>query len=1131
MSDRLERIAGLSPEKQALLLRRLKGKGDGARPQIKPRGRAADSFPLSFAQQRLWFLNQLQPDSPFYNVSDAYRLTGRLNVGVLERSFHALVRRHETLRTTFITVGGEPRQFINEAAPFTLPVIDLTSIPAKRRKAEALRLAVEEAERLFDLRRDLMLRVSFLRMDEEEHVLLISTHHIASDGWSRGVLVGELMTLYEAFVEGRTLALPELPIQYADYAVWQREQLTGAVLDEQLGYWKERLGGELPVLELPTDRPRPPLPTYLGAYYLLEFSENLSAELNALSRRAGATLYMTLLAAFNVLLYRYTGQTDIVVGTPTAGRNRREVEGLIGFFVNTLVMRTDLSGDPTFRELLGRVREVALGAQTNQDVPFEKLVEELHPQRDMSRNPLFQVAFGLQNAPTPDFTLPGLTLTPMDVGGDSSKFDLEFHLWESGGALDGAVIYSTDLFEETSIARLFTHYVRLLEGVVAAPDTRISDLPLLTEDERQQMLVGWNQTATPYPRRRCIHELFEAQAARTPERVALIFGEERVSYGELNRRANRLARYLRAAGVAPEVTVGVFAERSVEMVVGLLAVLKAGGAYLPLDPASPRERRLFMLEEAAVPVLLTQERLRPELHGHRARLFCLDSDWDEVAHESDENPGALVVPENLAYVMYTSGSTGRPKGVGIEHRSVVRLVKGSDYTGFTTEDVFLLLAPVSFDASTFEVWGSLLNGARLAVMPPHQPSLEEIGRALREYGVTTLWLTAGLFNLMVDERPEDLSTLRWLLTGGDAASVAHMKKFLRVAGECALVNGYGPTENTTFTTTHHVRRDAGMGSSVPIGRPIANTRAYVLDARLRPVPVGVTGEMYVGGDGLARGYLRQPGLTAERFVPDPFDTEGGGGGRLYKTGDLCRLNAGGQVEFLGRADHQVKIRGFRIELGEIEMALVAHPKVREAAVVARADAPGEKHLTAYVVQEPGAALTHGELRAFLSAKLPKSMLPSGFVPLDEMPLTANGKLDRRALQNLPEPEAVRQESWVAPRDALELQIAQIWEAVLKSEAVGVNDNFFDLGGHSLLATRVVNHLRERCGVEVSLRVMFESPTVEGMALHIKTLGREQEDMGRLAGMLDRLEQFSEEEVRALLEETRGERLARSPGDE
>jgi amino acid adenylation domain-containing protein len=823
---------------------------------------------------------------------------------------------------------------------------------------------------------------------------------------------------------------------------------------------------------------------------------------------------MVLLAAFDVLLYRYTGRTDVVVGTPTAGRNRREVENLIGFFVNTLVMRTDLGGNPTFRELLGRVRGVALGAQANQELPFEKLVEELHPQRDMSRNPLFQIAFGLQNAPSQDFTLRGLSLTPLDVGSGSSRFDLEFHLWQGGESLAGAVIYSTDLFEEESIARLHTHYVRLLEGVVASPDTRISELPLLTESERRQILVDWNQTAAPYPRHLCLQQLFEAQAARTPERVALSFGDERVTYAELNRRANRLAHRLRAAGVGPEVLVGVLTGRSVGMLVGLLAVLKAGGAYVPLDPQYPRERLTFMLDDTAAPVLLTERHLSAVLPPQGSRVVFLDEGdepLDAEAAGGAENPTPSATADNLAYVIYTSGSTGRPKGVAIEHRSAVAFLQWA--TGrFTEAELSGTLASTSicFDLSIFELFAPLACGGSV-VLVENALALASLDEA-REVTLVNTVPSAMAELVRVGGLP---ASVRVVNLAGEPLKASLAEEVYRHEHVGKVYNLYGPSEDTTYSTEALVGR--GDGREPSIGRPISNSEAYLLDEHLQPVPLGVAGELYLGGDGLARGYLGRPAATAERFVPHPFGDVPGA--RLYRTGDLARYLPDGRLDLIGRVDQQVKIRGFRIEPGEIEAALGTHTQLRGAAVVARGDTPGEKHLIAYVVQQPGASLTQAELRTYLRATLPEHMLPSGFVTLDELPLTANGKTDRRALQNLAPPETPRQETFVAPRDELERQLTDIWQEVLKARAVGVRDNFFDLGGHSLLATRVVSHVRERCGVELPLRLMFESPTVEGLALHVRNAGREQEDVARLSSMLDRLEQLSEEEVRALLEST------------
>jgi amino acid adenylation domain-containing protein len=1036
-------------------------------------------LPMSFAQQRLWFLDQLAPGASFYNIPAAVRLQGRLDVAAFERSLNEVVRRHEALRTRFVSEEGQPAQSIVPPLPLALPVIDLQEFPQEAREARARLMAAEEAQRPFDLAEGPLLRATLLRLGEEDHVALLTMSHIVSDGWSIGVLMREVAALYEAYSQGRQSPLEELPIQYADYAAWQREWLSGEALETQLAYWKRQLAC-LPALNLPTDHPRPDAQSYLGASQVVALPQPLTEQLKALSQRQGVTLFMTLLAAFQTLLMRYTGQRDVVVGSPIANRGRAEIEGLIGFFVNTLVMRTDLGGDPPFVELLWRVREVALGAYAHQDLPFERLVEELQPERDLSRHPLFQVMMVLQNAPREAVELPGLRLSTLPSESGTTKFDLTLSLAEGEGGLTGSLEYSTDLFEAETIRRMLGHYQRLLESVVADPHLRLSELELLAEAEREQLLVEWNRTRSDYPREQSIHELFERQVGLAPEQTAVVFEEEQLSYEELNWRANRIANYLRRLGVRPDTRVGVLMERSVEMVVGMLGVLKAGGAYAPLDPAYPEERLAFMIEEAKVQVMLTQERLLRVLPECQCQAVCLDKEWEEIAKQSDENPVNVAGPDNLAYVIYTSGSTGRPKGVAVTHRNVARLVKETNYARFDPDEVFLQMAPITFDASTFELWGCLLNGARLVVFPPHKPSLAELGQALRRHGVTTLWLTAGLFHQMADDHLESLRGVRQLLAGGDVLSFRHVE---RVAGElkgCQLINGYGPTESATFACCHPVTPSNGkIGQSVPIGRPIANTSVYVLNGQSQPAPVGAAGELHIGGDGLARGYLERPDLTAERFIPHLFSKEPGE--RLYRTGDLARYLPDGNLEFLGRLDGQVKLRGYRIELGEIEAALREHPRVREAVALARQDSPGEKRLVAYVLCDPEIAAAITELRSHLKRRLPDYMAPSAFMLLDKLPLTPNGKVDRRALpapdQDRPDVDA----AYVAPRTPAEEVIAGIWSQVLGVERVGVYDNFFELGGHSLLATQVISRVRGAFQVEAALRSLFEGPTVAELA--------------------------------------------------
>jgi aspartate racemase len=1111
MSDIAKHITDLSVEKRQLLDRYLKSAGlNLSRAVIIPQSRDTNRFALSFAQQRLWFLDQLEPHRAVYNIPDSHCFDGPLNLAALERSLSEIVRRHEILRTTFQTVAGEPVQVIAAPQPLRLEVTDLSHLPAPERKAEAQRLANEEAQQPFDLARGPLLRVQLLRLGEAEHVLLLTMHHIISDGWSIGVLEREWTVLYAAFSAGQSSPLAELAIQYADFAVWQREWLRGEVLEEQLGYWREQLGGELPMLELPTDRPRPAMQSYRGAEEALEFSEEVSRRLQEVGRAAGATLFMTLLAAFNVLLWRYSRQDEIIIGTPIANRNRAETEELIGFFVNTLVLRTKLSGGMSFLELLEQVRETTLGAYGHQDVPFEKLVEELQPERSLSRQPVFQVMFTLQDAE--ELKLAGLELSWMETESDITKFDLSLFISKTNAGLYSWFQYNTDLFERSTIARLLKHFQTLLEGIAANPEARLWELPLLTEPE-QQMLADWNETQREYPHEVCIHELFERQAALRPEVTALVFADQEISYRELDERANQLARYLRAKGVGAESPVGVMLERGVELVVGLLAVLKAGGAYVPLDPTYPRERLHYMTRDAGLAVLLTTRALAGRVSETEVQLVCVDEQGDEIAAQRQEAVASGVSGENLAYVIYTSGSTGQPKGVAVTHSNVLRLVCGNNYADFNPAEVFLQLAPVSFDASTFELWGSLLHGARLVVMPPQLPSTAELAQALRQHGITTLWLTAGLFHLMVDEQVAALRGVRQLLAGGEALSVPHVNKLLSEPGG-ALINGYGPTETTTFACCHQVRVGDATGASIPIGRPIANTTVYLLDGELQPVPVGVRGELYIGGRGVARGYLQRPALTAERFVPDPFSQEPGT--RLYRTGDLARYLSNGNIEFVGRTDQQVKVRGFRVELGEIEAVLNQYWAISESVVVNREDLIGGTRLIAYVVPEGGVEPTSSEMYTFLREKLPSYMLPSAFVTLEELPLTPNGKVDRRALP-LPEQSAAEAiANFIAPRTALEETLAGIWRETLGAPQVGVESNFFDLGGHSLLATRVVSQIRERCGIELPLRVLFESPTVAGLARYLETAQPKDTELGRIFLMLENMENIPEDEVTALL---------------
>ncbi|HWS55001.1 MAG TPA: amino acid adenylation domain-containing protein, partial [Pyrinomonadaceae bacterium] len=861
----------------------------------------------------------------------------------------------------------------------------------------------------FELGRAPLLRARLLRVGEGEHVLALALHHIISDGWSMGVLVGELAEAYEAAGRGEGGRPTELPIQYADFARWQKSWSEDGSLRPLEEYWARKLEGLSSVMQLPADRPAPASRSYAGDSVHFLIGRELTEDLKLLAKRRSATLYMTALAAFKLLLSRYCGSDDVVVGTAVATRDRPELEPLIGFLVNTLVLRTTVDHSADFEQLLDEVKQTTLDAYAHQDFPFEKLVEILGPERAANRNPLFQVMFVMQNAPMPEIRLGGLEVSHAEVPTFTSKFDLTLSLEETDEGMSAKLEYSTELFDRWRVEAVGRHYVALLEALVEEPQRPLWRTPMLGAEELRRQLSQWNETGREYPRESCIHELFEQQAARTPAAVALVDEGRSVTYGELNARANQLAHRLRAAGAGPEVRVGIALERSVELVVALLGVLKAGGAYLPLDPGYPQQRLDFMLEDGGVRILLTREALLERLpEAGATTVICLDRDWPQIVGESTANPEALAVAENLAYVIYTSGSTGRPKGVAVTHRNVVRLVKGADYVSLSADETFLAFAPVSFDASTFEIWGSLLNGARLAIMPA-DASTEELGAAIGRHGVSTLWLTAGLFHLMVDEQLESLRGVRQLLAGGDVLSAAHVEKVTRELSGCRLINGYGPTEGTTFTCCHTV--SGGVGTSVPIGRPISNTKVYILDRHLNPLPTGAAGELFIGGDGLSRGYLRRPALTAERFIPDPFAADPGS--RLYRTGDLARFLPTGEVEFLGRRDQQVKLRGFRIEPGEVEAALLTHPAVAEAAAVvshaadspapadASAAAASQPRLVAFFV--PGAAATApapAELREHLRSRLPDYMLPSALLALPALPLTPNGKLDRQRLSAL-----------------------------------------------------------------------------------------------------------------------------------
>ncbi len=1069
MSNDARSVSGLSREEKRAFLARL----------LHERSAKPLQLPLSHAQQRLWFLDQLEPGAAAFNIWPAFRLQGELRPALLAASLREIVRRHQTLRTTFATVEGKPVQSVAPTAELRLPVVDLAALPEAHRWSEARRLVVRGGQDPFDLARGPLLRVQLLLLAPADAVILLAMHHIVSDGWSVGILLRELAALYTAGAAGRFSPLPELPVQYADFVHWQRSWLDGGALEEQLAYWRRQLAAAPAVLELPADRPRPAVQTFRGAMRRLLLSPELGGALAALGRRRRATPFMVLLAAFKALLHRHTGQDRIVVGSPIAGRNRRELEELIGFFINSLVLHTDLAGDPSFGELVERVREVALGAFAHQDIPFEKLVEVLQPERDASRTPLFQATFALR-PPDPVLTLPGLALSPFAADTETAKLDLNLELWESAEGIAGFFEYNRDLFGAATVERLARHFEALLASVADEADAAgrsLSRLPLLAEGERHQLLAEWNDTARPCPQEPLVHDLFAAHAALRPQAVAVASPAARLTYGEVEERANRLAHHLRSLGVGPEVLVALCTERTLERVVGIVAVLKAGGAYVSLDPTYPRERLAFLLADGNAPVVLTERAFTGVLPESDAAVICLDTDLKALAGDGSRPPVGGATAESLAYVVYTSGSTGRPKGVEIPHAGLMNLVRWHQALyGVRPEDRGTQIASPAFDASIWELWPYLAAGASVHI-PEAETRLSAPGmvRWWAQQGITLAYLMTPLAEGVLEAGvPPGLELpTRALIIGGD-----QLHRRPEPGTAFRLMNHYGPAEYTVTSTVVPVLPRGESEKTPSIGRPVDNTQIYILGRRMEPVPVGVLGELYVTGLGLARGYLRRPDLTAEKFLPDPWSAEPGA--RMYRTADLVRWLPDGDIDFLGRLDHQVKLRGLRIELGEIETVLAQHPEVREAVVIMREDRPREKRLAAYLVAAERRP-TAEELRSFLKERLPEYMVPAAFVDLLALPLTPNGKVDRRAL---PAPDWGEGKAHVSAATATEERLAAIWAEVLEIPRVGVEDNFFDLGGHSLLTVRLQHRLREALALELSLVELFQNPTVRSLADHL-----------------------------------------------
>lgn len=1058
---------------------------------IEPR-QQQENLPLSFAQQRLWFLDQLQPHSTAYNLSYSFQIQGSLNLMVLEKSIIEIIKRQQILRTNFIAREGQPTQIISNDIDFHLSIIDLQSIPTEQQKIEIDKIVNQTAETPFNLVEDCLFSVKLLRLKTESHLLLFNIHHIIFDGWSFGILFTELKAIYTAYSQDLSSPLPPLPIQYADFTLWQKKWLTGAILESQLNYWQQQLDGTLPILALPIDRPRPRLQTYQGAIKSLPISLELTTSIKLLSQSEGVTVFMTLLTVFKILLCRYSGQEDIIVGTPIAGRNRSEIEGLMGFFVNTLALRSDLSDNPNFRELLTREKQICLQAYTHQDVPFEQLVEVLQPERDLSHTPIFQVMFALQNATIAELELPNLTITPLQPTVQTAKFDLTLSMEERDGKLIGEWEYNTDLFDSETIERMMGNFQMLLSGILANPEQNIWQLPLLTEAEKQEILVEWYQNKVNYFQDKCIHELFAEQVEKTPDAIAVVFENQQLTYRQLNQYANQIAHYLQKLGVSADKLVGLYLEPSLTRIIGLLAILKAGGVYVPLDPTNPQERLKFIIEDSQISILLTQASLAENLSINSLSVINLDTDWQKIARESTNNLPTWVNGANLAYIIYTSGSTGIPKGVLIEHQAIAYHCQNiiASYQ-LNCSDRILQFASSSFDVSLEQILPTLAIGATLIIIDPKFLAPIDFSQKLIDIGLTVIdippvYLNQWLENLDAHTFAITNHQLRLVICGGEALPPETLKLWYKSPiREVTLINAYGPTETTITATTFTINQDILARESyttIPIGRPLPNRKVYILDPQKNLVPIGVPGELYIGGEGLAKGYLNRPELTAEKFITNPFDNT-----KLYKTGDLASYLPDGNIKFLGRIDNQVKIRGFRIELGEIEVLLNQHPHLKAAKVISREDISGNQRLIAYIIpisQQNFSSEISDQIREYLKHYLPDYMIPAGFVVLESFPVTNNGKIDYRAL---PEPNfATSQTNYVPPHTPTQQKLANIWSQILKIENIGIHNNFFELGGHSLLATQVISRIAKTFNIAIPLKLIFELPTISQLSQHIQT---------------------------------------------
>jgi amino acid adenylation domain-containing protein len=1111
---------------------------DALRPDRITRRKDNEPAPLSFAQERLWFLDQFNPNSTAYNIWRPLPLMGRVDVAALERSINEIIRRHELLRTTFRFVDARPVQVISPSLTVELIVRDLQHLPAEERQVRMAALLQEHVLRPFDLARGPLLRPLLFTISPEQHMLALSVHHIISDELSMRIFFSELISIYEDYRAGRASRLPELPIQYSDYALWQRSKMQGEVLEEHLAYWRNQLADVPPVLELPLQRPRPAIDSFHAAMETFAFPKELSATLEKLCLQESATMFMTLLAAFMVLLHKYTGYNMVAVGAPIANRNRAEIEGLIGFFTNTLVLSGDMSGDPSFTRLLKRIREVTLGAYAHADMPFERLVEELNPERHLNINPLIQVMFILQKA-TNVFQVveggePAQGKNLEDISA-AAKFDLTLYMEETAEGLIGGIEYAIELFDRSAIRQTIKHFRTLLEAIASAPGKRISQLDILSREERRQLIHTWNPPPGAASTDWSIQSKFEGQAERTPAQAAMIDDERSFSYKELNQKVNRLSWHLLLRGVGPETCVGVFMHRGGDMLLSMLSILKAGGVYLPLDPSLPQERLALMLEDSKVHTLLTHERLLSSLPETEAQIICLDVEADSIEQASVNNPPITVSPDNSAYIIYTSGSTGRPKGVVLPHRTLTGLISWQvESFNALPQARTLQYAPTIFDVSlqeTLITWCS--GGTLVCISEEDRTDFVRLLRILDEQAIERIFVPYVALQQMAETAvaaKNELSlALREVIALGERLKITPaIREFFSQMGGCRLLNQYGPSESHVVSEYCMEGPPTEWEPLPPIGRPGTGARFYVLDSLNNLVPVGAPGELHIGGDILSRGYLHRTDMTAEKFLPDPFTEQPGK--RMYSTGDLVRYRSDGNLEFLGRIDQQLKIRGYRVEPGEIESHLIKHAAVAEALVVGRELASGERQLVAYIVPASATELTVAQLRDFLRQQLPDYMIPSHFILLDSLPLTSTGKVDRL---HLPEPDyswARMEGGFVAPQGSLEQEIAEIWSEVLGIQSIGVHDNFFDLGGHSLLATQLTSRLRKRLSVDIPLRSLFESPTIASLALAIVQAKASQSNAEMMQALLDDLERLSDDEIEMLLSNEPGEQLNPQPGE-